>query len=741
MSNIRKINRKKLILILICSLLLVVLLSIYFLRTPLLSLIYRGFQAPTPNIHSAWETSHESITQGDFYVSKKGSDTNDGTKESPFLTIERAFEAVEAMNRSNKSEIIVCIESGTYNINSLNISESRGGSENCRIIYSSYGDGEVVLNAGMNINSDDFVNSKEYPEIYQRLSEKAKDNIYVVDLTKAPYQIGQEDWGKLYPIGTYNTADRYQGDTTGPMYSELFVNGTRQMLARYPNEDYIYTDSVISSGKALEDKPNGDPAGDVFAVNDVLASRIQSWSNIENVWMYGFWQYDWADGSTPIESFNKENNSLTTKYQSFFGTRENAPYYFYNCLEELDTDNEWYLDREKGLLCIYSSTGLKNAEINMSLSTDTVVSINASFITINNLTVTGTRGNGIIINGNDNIIQNCKIGNIGGHAIQVFGNNNLITKNEVKNTGKGGISAVGGDRSSLSPGNNIISNNLIHDWSQIYKSYQAGIDFGGVGNICANNELFNSPHLAITYSGNNHIFEYNLIHDVCLESDDAGAIYAGKSWSSYGNDIRYNLIYNIGTAEHSPNGIYMDDALSGQNIYGNILINIPKHAIFIGGGRDMNIYDNLIINTGDAAIRYDSRARDALLKETWFSGDVNDLWNTLWGSPWKSEIWQDAFPQYKIITHDLENIDDPSFMANPSNSIVENNIVFDKGASLGNIDKAVNDYSTVSNNTTYYLLQLKTFFKGYKDGNYYLDQKSPMYNQKFNAVLENAGIY
>ena len=87
------------------------------------------------------------------------------------------------------------------------------------------------------------------------------------------------------------------------------------------------------------------------------------------------------------------------------------------------------------------------------------------------------------------------------------------------------------------------------------------------------------------------------------------------------------MIYNIGSDGHSPNGIYMDDALSGQNIYGNILINIPKHAIFIGGGRDINVYDNMIINSGDSAIRYDARARDALLTETWFSGDVDGLWS------------------------------------------------------------------------------------------------------------------
>ena len=38
------------------------------------------------------------------------------------------------------------------------------------------------------------------------------------------------------------------------------------------------------------------------------------------------------------------------------------------------------------------------------------------------------------------------------------------------------------------------------------------------------------------------MIEYNNIHNVCLLSDDAGAIYAGRSWVMYGNVIRYNAV-------------------------------------------------------------------------------------------------------------------------------------------------------------------------------------------------------
>lgn len=742
MHKENRFSIKKAVAIFLCIVTVISVCLVYYFREPVIDRTYKDFSAPTPIVSSVWSTNVESNdANGDIYVSKSGADTNDGTKEKPFFSIERALEAVAAMDRTDRSEITVCIEAGEYHIEPLFFSEQHGGGAECKVTYTGYG-GKAVLNLGTTLEASDFKKADEYPEIYGRLQQQAREKVLVLDLKNAPYNLTEKDLGKLYPIGTYNTADRYQGDTTGGIYSELFINGKRQNLARYPNSGYIYTGKVISPGSALENKANGDPAGDVFSVSDELSSRIQSWSNKESVWMYGFWKHDWADGSTPLEAFDAETNSLTAKYQSFFGIRENAPYFFYNCLEELDCDNEWFLDRESGLLCVYSSSGLAGSNIYMSLSEGNVITLNASNVTLKNLTVEGTRGNGIIINGNGNVITDCTVRNIGRHAIQVFGYDNVITKNELYSIGMGGISVNGGDRTTLTPGNNVVSNNMIHDWSEIFKTYQAGIDLEGVGNICSNNELFNAPHLAITYGGNNHIFEYNLIYNVCLESDDAGAIYAGKSWSSYGNEIKHNLIYNIGSNGKSPNGIYMDDAFSGQSILGNILINIPGYAIFVGGGRDMIVQDNLVINAGEAAIRHDIRAREALLNDTWFSGEVDyesgALWKTLYLSPWQSEIWQEAFPQYKTITTDPEKINDPCFMANPANSSITGNIVFDKYGSIGKIDGTVYEYSNVSDNELHYLSSLGAYFDDYNEG-IYLSDKDNL--KEFNKVLDKVGRY
>lgn len=641
---------------------------------------------------------------GVLYVDSQAQENGNGSFESPFTSIDDAKDRIRDMDKQGLNEIVVYVSAGEYFTEGLAFTAEDSGSADCPIVYRAFG-GKTVINGGVSIDAESFVSSIEYPEIYARLPEGVRDKVLVADLFCEKYNLSKEDYGDINTVGTYTTADRYKDGRTGGMYSELFVDGHRQTLARYPNDEYLLTGEPIVEGvSSSEAKENGDPMGDKFKIDGSLASRIASWQDAENVWAFGFWKYDWADSSTLIESIDCEKNEITYQYQSFFGTKEGAPYYFYNCLEELDAEGEYYIDRDNGLLCYYPEDDIDDLNITLSLTSSSILEINANYLSFEGFTITGTRENAIIINANNVNIKDCTISGVGGTGIWANGQNLRIVGNTLTGIGRDGIAVSGGDSATLTSSDNLVQNNLIHDFAEVYRTYRAGISLCGVGNICSHNELFNSPHLAITYSGNNNIVEYNLIHDVCLEADDAGAIYAGRSWSSYGNHIRYNLIYGLGDNGHAPDGIYMDDAISGQNIYGNILIDIPKFAIHIGGGRDMNVYGNLIISDGECAIRYDARAREGILNETWFSTHVlkesGDLWIDLYTSPWQTEIWQNAFPQYKNTTDDFSMIEDASFFANPSSSNVSGNIIYSRFAKIGNIDGDVKRFSEIGDNTT-----------------------------------------
>ncbi len=692
--------------------------------------IYGDYKAPEPILSAYTEREDEDIMiNGDFYVSTNGSDENNGTVNAPFLTIEKGVEAVRNMDKSGKDGITVCIEGGEYRVSSLSFTKADSGTKECPVTYKAY-KGEVILTGGATLSCDDFKTVKEYPEIAERLTAEAQNNVVVIDLTKAPYSLTENDWGKLYAIGSYHTAGSYDGDYSGELYCELFVNDKRQTLARYPDNEYLYTEEVVKTGLGKEsdgattevkdwDKIR-NPESDVYKVNSKLAERISGWKNQDEIWMFGYWKYDWADASSPIGDFNAETGELSPKFVSLYGTKTDAPYYFYNVLEELSCEGEWYLDRETGLLCLWKPENIEAAQIDLSLSLKPVIDSKADYITFDGLTVKGTRSDAIVIEGDNNTVQNCLIKNIAGNALLITGTNNLAYNNEITHTGKGGIILDGGDTETLTPGNSKADNNYIHDWSEIYQTYQPAVTLLGVGNVCSHNEMVNSPHEAITYKGNNHIIEYNNIHNVCLLSDDAGAIYSGRSWVWYGNIIRYNCIYNVGSGEHKPDGIYLDDALSGQQIYGNLLINIPRNSIHIGGGRDNTVTNNIILNSGENAIYFDDRARDGALNNGWFTHAYigsGDMWDALYNSPWQSEIWQAAFPEYKTLTDDVEMADSPEYIPNPVSN-VSCNIILNKTEEIGSICDSAYQFGNISDNGIYFIGDADDIFVDADSGNY-----------------------
>ena len=358
------------------------------------------------------------------------------------------------------------------------------------------------------------------------------------------------------------------------------------------------------------------------------------------------------------------------------------------------------------------------------------------YLTLDGFTFEGTRGDAISISGSHNTVTNCVIKNIAGTAMYINGYENLIQSNEITRTGRAGIHVTGGDTETLTPGNNRVDNNYIHDWSEIYQTYQPAVTLSGVGNICSHNEICDSPHEAITYSGNNHIIEYNKISRVCKLSSDAAAIYAGLSWTWYGNVIRYNLIEDLGTDGYIPSGIYWDDGLSGQTAYGNLLLNVPGFSFQIGGGRDHTVYNNLAVNmTGNNVVmwNYDSRSIDAIVNGDWFTAALegSTLWNDLNGSPWQTDVWKNAFPQMTRFSSDFSDTDNPDFVPNPAYSKFNGNVFFgthSEEETYAWLSKAAQKYSDLSGNAVYNAAEFSAdeLFVSPGTGDFRIKENSPI---------------
>ena len=74
---------------------------------------------------------------------------------------------------------------------------------------------------------------------------------------------------------------------------------------------------------------------------------------------------------------------------------------------------------------------------------------NTENITIDGITMCGTRADAVNGTGNNLTVKNCTIKNIAGTAIELEGNKILLENNEITATGKAGVILTGGDREAL----------------------------------------------------------------------------------------------------------------------------------------------------------------------------------------------------------------------------------------------------------------------------------------------------
>lgn len=693
---------------------------------------YKKIASPQ-NLSSYSENEKELVNDATFYVSTKGNDSNDGSFASPFRTIKKAQEEVrKIVANDSKANVVVAVMAGEYNEAGITFSKEDSG-ENT--VYTSYGDGEVIINGGMSLNSEDFVDVSG--DALERIPQEQRENVKMLDLNK--YGIDVSDYGEIKAVGAYST-ENYYDNKPEKAECEIFFNSQRMNVARYPNDGFLTEGEVLSVGDPYEKDGKKDESwlerrnqeGGTFKIDNDTFNRVSSWKSLDDVWMFGYFFWDWADMSTPVKSFNKDENSITTEYCSKYGFKEGGKYYFFNVLEELDTKGEYYIDRENNVLYIYPPEDLESADIMISLTTDNVLKCDetAKNVTIDGFTIEGTRGNGVAILGESCEIKNCVVKNAAGVGVEVRGTNNKITNSEVCFVGKDAV-ILGGEHEEFTKENNVAQNCLLHDFGQVQKTYISGVTIKGAYNKATHNEIFNAPHMGISLSGNNNEISYNNIHDVVLQSSDAGAIYTGFSLSSYGNVVSYNCIHDIGSGEFTPSAIYFDDNSSGQTAYGNVLINIPSYGFLIGGGRDNQINDNLIINA-KLGFHYDDRVYDGFHNDGWYKPNCEKRDGNFWkkyddAKKLNEELTQKGFTPFEGIERmndDFNNTEDANFAVNPAGSNVTSNVIFSKYKLKLDVADSVYKYSKVENNPCYTYSSFKDVFKDAQNGNYTLLEDS-----------------
>ncbi|GAA5132990.1 PDZ domain-containing protein [Thalassotalea piscium] len=434
---------------------------------------------------------------------------------------------------------------------------------------------------------------------------------------------------------------------------QLYINGKKQIRARYPNFD------------ASVQVFNG------YAADAISLERIATWKNPVGGFVHALHEGRWGGMHYQIEGVDEKGElKLNGGFQNNRYSPLHKKYrYVENIFEELDAPGEWYFDKDTLTLYFYPPQGmdLANSQIEISQldqiivlqgdSTNPVKHINIQGITFTQTKQTFMktnepllrsdwaiyRGGAILMDGTENIsVTNNTFYNLGGNAIFVSNYNRHanIASNEIFDIGASAISFVGsatavrspsfeyhefveiadmdmelGPKNENYPSKSIATDNLIFDIGQVEKQV-AGVQLSMSSDITvSHNSIYRVPRAGINVSEGTwggHILEYNDVFETVLETGDHGAF---NSWGRdrfwhptrpemdklakthpdlYKADVLSPIIIrnNRFQCDHGWD-IDLDDGSSNYKIYNNVAL---SGGLKLREGFNRTVENNIILN-------------------------------------------------------------------------------------------------------------------------------------------------
>jgi pimeloyl-ACP methyl ester carboxylesterase len=341
--------------------------------------------------------------------------------------------------------------------------------------------------------------------------------------------------------------------------------------------------------------------------------NISTWSNISNIEIVA--RNEWKNHRGLIESMNGNHIKMAQPYWDNVHKQYDAPpVWIENAYELIDSEDEWYLDKNAGVIyykprlnedinkseiilpkleLLIKCTGLQNVDF------EGLTFSHATWLTPNSksgypVVQADVRFSGDIwVQNPGNIIleycknvnfENSKFEHLGVTAIQLyFGcKNNKIFNNTFQDISGSAVSI--GSILTFSPSendlvkDNSVENNLIRDIGLEYES-SVGI-FAPVseGTIIKNNSFINLPYSAISIgwgwsnlliAGRNTQVSFNRIDSIMTKLKDGGGIYTLSSLP--GSNINNNYISNV---MNGFGALYPDYGTSNTRWHHNVVKNV-----------------------------------------------------------------------------------------------------------------------------------------------------------------------
>ncbi len=457
-----------------------------------------------------------------YFVAPSGDDANPGTQQKPFASLQRAQQAV----RQNRGDVF--LRGGTYYLPApLVFTADDSGTKDAPVVFQNYQNEKPVISGGIKLD-----NLKWQPFTNGILQAKVQEDLQT---------------------------------------EEVFINGERQILARYPNFD--------PKAKYF----------DGFAADASSKERAARWANPVGGYYHAMHPAFWGDFTWRITGKNTNGEpTLEGGWQNNRGAAAHSDVRFVeNIFEELDAPGEWFLDSKTHTLYFHPPVGLdlKTAVVEAT-RLRTLIEFRGDeanpvkWITLRGLTfrqasrtVMDTReplvrsdwaiyrGGAIFFNGaEDCTLEDSCIDQVGGNAVFVNNYNRRIAirGTQIAKAGASGICFVGDlkaarsplfnyyqvqplDRIDRTPGpksNNypedcLVDDCLIYLTGRVEKQ-TAGVEIDLAQNITVRHcSIYDMPRAGINIGDGcwgGHVIEFCDVFDTVKETGDHG------SFNSWGRD-------------------------------------------------------------------------------------------------------------------------------------------------------------------------------------------------------------
>lgn len=562
----------------------------------------------------------------DFFVSPAGNDANPGTREKPFATLEWAKQAAEIHFKLYPNEdCTIWLDGGKYNISKPIVFKTEDfGNQSGNLFFKAIPGENPVISGGIKITE------------WQKIS----DGLWKAKLPQ-----------------TYKNEKPPR---------ELFVENSRAIRARFPNEGYLRVTKVGEDRRTHFFFEPGD-----FPVPE-------NEKTIELVLLH-----DWSISRIPVKEINFQENKLTAvdsigaKSPEFFNLdhwEPNPRYYLENAMEFLDADYEWfYHSEEKSIyLKLPENRNPTEMEITVPLSEGLIVLMGNEKNTLKNIHFEGitfqhsawqipdlgycgvqachfdprpeTGGWAVVpaaIKGEwvqNCSFSNCRFENLGGSGIWLgTGSANCtISNSEFRDISGNGIMIgeeqdreVNGEKWWQSAPEQVALGNTIENCTVTDCGKQF---YGAVGIWCGltakttirNNTIFNLPYTGIsigwmwspvpTPCRENSIIGNHIHHIMQILSDGGGIYMLGlQPGSQILNNHIHDVSLNVGRAES--NGMFLDEGTTDVTVANNLIYNIAKSPLRFHRATTNLVKSNfLFCGENIPPIRYNNTKEEDILK-------------------------------------------------------------------------------------------------------------------------------